>query len=61
MVREGRTVVEDQFVFESPFGVLGRIFDWWILRRVMIVALEARLQALESAVEGEGAARFLGD
>jgi ligand-binding SRPBCC domain-containing protein len=36
------TVMKDVFVFESPFGILGRLFNWLILTRYMPKLLRDR-------------------
>jgi ligand-binding SRPBCC domain-containing protein len=46
-----RTVMEDVFVFESPFGVLGRLADVLFLRRYMTRFLETRNAAIKEAAE----------
>ena len=46
-----RTVMTDVFVFESPFGILGKFVDVLVLRRYMTRFLERRNRAIKTAAE----------
>lgn len=50
----GRTVMHDVFVFESPFGVLGRLANALVLRRYMTDLLERRNRVLKDTAEATG-------
>src|SRR5579872_4582748 len=41
------TLMKDIFVFESPFGILGRIFNWLILTNYMTKLLEERNRVIK--------------
>lgn len=47
----GRTLMKDIFVFESPLGILGRLFNWLILTRYMTSLLEERNKVIKGAAE----------
>ena len=53
------TLLEDQFVFASPFGLLGRIVDRILLSKPMRRAQVERLDAIKSALESGGADAYL--
>jgi len=48
---DGHTVMKDEFVFESPFGVLGKLVNWLILKRYMTNLLVRRNQVIKQAAE----------
>jgi ligand-binding SRPBCC domain-containing protein len=48
---DGRTLMKDVFVFESPLGVLGQFFNWLILTRYMTRLLEERNRVIRKAAE----------
>jgi hypothetical protein len=56
---DGRTVLEDEFLFESPGGFIGRFFDRHLLTRAMRRAQDERLQAIKAALESGTADAFL--
>jgi ligand-binding SRPBCC domain-containing protein len=45
------TVMNDVFVFESPFGILGRLFNWLVLRRYMTKLLKERNRVIKEVAE----------
>ena len=47
----GKTLMKDVFVFESPLGVLGGLFNWLVLTRYMKSLLEERNRVIKDAVE----------
>ncbi len=47
----GRTSMKDVFVFESPFGILGRLFNWLVLTTYMTKLLEERNRVIKEAAE----------
>jgi ligand-binding SRPBCC domain-containing protein len=48
---DGQTIMKDTFVFESPFGVLGKLFNWLILKRYMTGFLIERNRIIKLAAE----------
>lgn len=48
-----RTLMIDDFRFESPFGVLGAIFDALVLRRKMRAVALSRAQFIKQIAESE--------
>jgi ligand-binding SRPBCC domain-containing protein len=48
---DGHTVMKDEFVFESPYGVLGNLANWLILKRYMTNLLSKRNQVIKDAAE----------
>jgi ligand-binding SRPBCC domain-containing protein len=51
LVRHGQTLMKDVFVFESPLGIFGRLFNWLILTRYMTKLLVKRDRAIKDTVE----------
>ncbi|HVV55326.1 MAG TPA: SRPBCC family protein [Mucilaginibacter sp.] len=47
----GITLMKDDFVFESPLGILGRFFNWLVLTRYMTKLLEIRNKVIKEAAE----------
>jgi ligand-binding SRPBCC domain-containing protein len=52
-VIDGQTLMKDVFVFESPFGVLGRLVDFLFLTRYMKHLLETRNSVIKDAAESD--------
>lgn len=48
---DGYTVMRDVFTFESPLGVLGKVFNCLILSRYMIKLLKTRNQVIKQVAE----------
>jgi ligand-binding SRPBCC domain-containing protein len=48
---DGRTVMKDVFVFESPFGLVGRLFNWLILKKYMTSLLVKRNEVIKQVAE----------
>jgi ligand-binding SRPBCC domain-containing protein len=48
---DDHTVVKDVFVFESPLGVLGKLFNWLVLKRYMTKLLEERNRVIKETAE----------
>ncbi len=49
---EGKgTLMRDVFVFESPFGIVGRLFNWLILKRYMTRFLLERNRVIKETAE----------
>ena len=48
---DGRTLMKDTFIFESPLGILGRFFNWLVLTRYMTRLLEQRNKVIKEAAE----------
>ncbi|MBS1524227.1 MAG: SRPBCC family protein [Bacteroidetes bacterium] len=47
----GQTTMKDVFVFESPLGILGPLFNWLALTRYMTRLLEERNRVIRGASE----------
>ena len=47
----GKTLMKDVFVFESPLGILGKLFNWLILTGYMTTLLEERNRVIKEAAE----------
>ncbi|HVW14833.1 MAG TPA: SRPBCC family protein [Mucilaginibacter sp.] len=47
----GHTIMKDIFVFESPLGVFGRLFNWLVLTRYMTRLLKERNRVIKKAAE----------
>jgi ligand-binding SRPBCC domain-containing protein len=48
---DGCTLMKDVFVFESPLGILGKLFNWLILTGYMTRLLEERNRVIKRAAE----------
>jgi ligand-binding SRPBCC domain-containing protein len=48
-----RTVIEDVFEYEAPFGILGRFVEWLFLTSYMTRFLETRNRILKEIIEGD--------
>ena len=53
------TLLEDQFEFASPLGVLGQLVDRFVLLNPMRRAQTERLEAIKSALESGSAEDYL--
>jgi ligand-binding SRPBCC domain-containing protein len=47
----GSTVMIDQFCYEVPFGFIGKVFDYLILKRYMTQLLVTRNEMIKKVVE----------
>jgi ligand-binding SRPBCC domain-containing protein len=56
----GQTIMQDVFVFESPFGWIGRAFNRLLLTAYMRRFIAERNQLLKKAAESEEWKKFLG-
>src|ERR1700761_8414522 len=50
---DDHTTMKDVFLFESPLGILGKLFNWLILTRYMTKLLEERNRVIKEVVENE--------
>ena len=48
---DGRTTMKDTFIFESPFGIFGRFFNWLVLTKYMTRLLEERNRVIKETAE----------
>lgn len=48
-----RTLMTDEFSFQSPFGLAGAAFDGFVLRRQMQAVMESRALYVKRAAESE--------
>jgi ligand-binding SRPBCC domain-containing protein len=49
---DNHTLMKDVFVFESPLGVLGRLFNWLVLTCYMTKLLEQRNRVIKKIANG---------
>ncbi|HEX8515074.1 MAG TPA: SRPBCC family protein [Bacteroidia bacterium] len=49
----GRTIMKDDFFFEAPFGMLGKLFSRLVLKRYLQKFLMERNQLLKTVAESE--------
>jgi ligand-binding SRPBCC domain-containing protein len=47
----GQTLMKDVFVFESPFGILGKFFNWLVLKKYMTDLLVERNRVIKESAE----------
>lgn len=57
----GKTIMKDVFVFESPFGIYGRLFNFLVLTNYMRRFLQKRNQTIKKIAESEEWRRYLRD
>jgi hypothetical protein len=50
-IRDGRTVMTDILVFQSPFGLLGRLVDSFFMTRYLRRLIERRCRAIKHEAE----------
>ncbi|MGN6180182.1 MAG: SRPBCC family protein [Mucilaginibacter sp.] len=50
-VDDGGTLMRDVFVFESPLGIIGKLFNWLILKRYMTKFLVERNKMIKEEAE----------
>jgi ligand-binding SRPBCC domain-containing protein len=55
----GRTTMIDEFVYETPFGLFGRLFDKLVLKRYMTRLLTVRNHSIKHALESDVWKQFL--
>ena len=48
---DDHTIMKDVFVFESPLGIFGKIFNWLILSRYMTNLLKERNRVIKESAE----------
>jgi ligand-binding SRPBCC domain-containing protein len=53
------TLMIDEFIYEVPYGIFGRLFDSLVLRRYMTNLLAERNHAIKVAAESDTWKRFL--
>ena len=56
--RHGETLMKDIFIFESPYGILGRLFNWLVLKKYMNRLLVKRNKVIKSAAENKDLRSF---
>ncbi|HTI59741.1 SRPBCC family protein [Mucilaginibacter sp.] len=52
LARNGQTLMKDVFIFESPYGILGRLFNRMVLTKYMTSLLIKRNGVIKAAAEG---------
>lgn len=57
--KDGGTAMTDVFVYETPYGIFGAIFDILLLKRHMIKLLEERNDTIKRAAESEVWTKYL--
>lgn len=55
----GKTIMKDVFVFESPFGIYGRLFNFLMLTNYMKRFLQERNQMIKRVAESEEWKKYL--
>ena len=50
-ISDDHTIMRDVFAFESPWRILGRLFNWLLLKKYMTELLIKRNQAIKKASE----------
>ncbi len=55
----GKTIMKDIFVFESPFGIYGRLFNFLVLTNYMRRFLQERNQIIKRVAESEEWKKYL--
>ena len=58
-LENGLVELEDVFMFRSPFGILGALFDALVLKTIMARVMTARLDGLKRLAEGDGWQAFV--
>jgi ligand-binding SRPBCC domain-containing protein len=48
---DSQTLMRDMFVFKSPFGILGKFFNWLVLKKYMTDLLVERNRVIKEAAE----------
>ncbi|RYZ79395.1 MAG: hypothetical protein EOP06_27280 [Proteobacteria bacterium] len=48
---EGITTMTDHIVYKTPYGIIGRVFDWLILRNYMLKLIEKRNAVIAQIAE----------
>lgn len=56
--RHEETLMKDIFIFESPGGILGRLFNWLVLKKYMNRLLVKRNKVIKSAAENKDLRSF---
>jgi len=57
----GKTIMKDVFIFESPFGIYGRLFNFLVLTNYMKRFLQERNQMIKEVAESEAWKKYLRD
>ena len=57
--RNGTTTMVDEFVYETPFGLIGRVFDKLVLKQYMTHLLTVRNRSIKQALESDEWKQFL--
>jgi ligand-binding SRPBCC domain-containing protein len=58
--KNGSTLMTDTFIYETPYGILGTLFNKLVLRRYMAHLLNERNVAIKVAAESQQWKKFLG-
>jgi ligand-binding SRPBCC domain-containing protein len=53
--KDGKTIMTDDFQYEVPFGIFGKLFNVLVLKRYMTKFLIARNSVLKDVAEGKSA------
>jgi len=57
--REGQTIMRDEFTFESPLGILGKLFNALVLTKYMKSFLIRRNEMIKAIAESEAWRKYL--
>ena len=52
-VKNGMTIMKDRFEYDVPYGIAGKLFDRFLLRKHMTNFLSTRNQVLKEIAEGK--------
>jgi ligand-binding SRPBCC domain-containing protein len=55
----GSTLMKDIFIYETPYGLFGRLFNKLVLRRYMKALLKERNQTIKSVAESDRWKKFV--
>ena len=49
--KDGHTLMVDEFIYQSPLGILGKIADWLFLRKYMYNLIQNRNETIKQQAE----------
>ncbi|KAB1069160.1 SRPBCC family protein [Tamlana haliotis] len=52
------TIMTDRFIFECPYGILGKLVDWLFMKRYITKLLKSRVKILKFIAESENATDY---
>lgn len=51
--KEGKTAMIDSIEYQTPFGIFGKLFDKWILKKYLTTFIKERNQFIKNIAENE--------